>query len=135
MPTELIVQIEGEQAEVIVSALQEYLASQQLDITVKQKPIEAQSSDSKASLGDVFGITSFLIALPGFYLAMESLIDRLSSKSKLEKLAKQTDELIGNRQATVWIIVDGKPYQVTSPNVSSIHEALVKQAELQEKPD
>lgn len=135
MPTELIMQIEGEQAEVIASALQEYLASQQLDITVKQKLIEAQSSDSKATLGDVLGITSFILAVPSFYLAMESLLERLSSKSKLEKLAKQTDELIGNRQATVWIIVDGKPYQVTTRNVSSIHEALAKQAELQEKQD
>ncbi|HHC74790.1 MAG TPA: hypothetical protein ENK78_06925 [Thiothrix sp.] len=135
MPTELTLQIEGKQAQKIAAMLQQHLASQHLDITVTQKPMVSPSSDSKASLGDVLGVAAFVMTIPGFYLTMDSLLERLSSKSKLEKLAKQTDELIGNRQATVWIIVDGKPYQVTTRNVSRIHEALAKQAELQEKQD
>jgi len=134
MTTELIFQIEGEQAEAIASALQHYLAEQDLEIAIKQKPIESQPGDSKASVGEVLSIAGFIMAIPGFYLTMDTVLKRLDSKSKLEKLAKQADELIGNRQEKIWITVGDKPYQLTTRNVPTIHEAMAKQAELQEKP-
>lgn len=134
MTTELILQIEGEQAEMIASALQKHLAEHKLDIAIKPRPIESPPSSNKASVGEVLSIASFIIAIPSFYLTMDTLLKRLDSKSKLEKLAKQADELTGNRQEKVWIIVDGKPYELMTKNVPVIHEAMAKQASLQKKP-
>lgn len=133
MLNDLTLRIEGSDASQLSDALQ-ILFTRELEQSVRVKKQDTKKpSQNDKSLETVLAISSFILSVPGFFLAMQTLMDRLGNKDKLDKLAMQSAKLIAGHNAIIWIQIDNQSYKFEPQNTAVIHEALVKQAALQEK--
>lgn len=130
MSSDLQLLIRGKDAEKLGTALQEQLQTQSSEpISFKAQTSTESKPDDKSieALGLVLGISSFIMSVPGFFLAMASIIDRLNNKDKVETLTQLVTELQKDHDADVLVRIDNKLYQLTPVNVEAIHEEMTKQ--------